>query len=64
MNTRDRLLAGLPVDDNRLELAGIATAVLEGGAGPPLSSCTVLESSLPYGAGDPRPGDEPSSDRS
>jgi pimeloyl-ACP methyl ester carboxylesterase len=36
MNTRDRLLAGLPVDDSRLELAGIATAVLEGGAGPPV----------------------------
>ena len=36
MNTRDRLLAGLPVDDNRLELAGVATAVLEGGAGPPV----------------------------
>jgi pimeloyl-ACP methyl ester carboxylesterase len=36
MNTRDRLLAGLPVDDRRLELAGIATAVLEGGAGPPV----------------------------
>jgi pimeloyl-ACP methyl ester carboxylesterase len=36
MNNRDRLLAGLPVDDRRLELAGIATAVLEGGAGPPV----------------------------
>jgi pimeloyl-ACP methyl ester carboxylesterase len=36
MNTRDRVLAGLPVDDSRLELAGIATAVLEGGAGPPV----------------------------
>jgi len=36
MNTRDRLLAGLPVVDSRLELAGIATAVLEGGAGPPV----------------------------
>jgi pimeloyl-ACP methyl ester carboxylesterase len=36
MNTRDRLLAGLPVDDSRLVLAGISTAVLEGGAGPPV----------------------------
>ena len=36
MNTRDRLLAGLPVVDSRLGLAGIATAVLEGGAGPPV----------------------------
>ena len=36
MNTRDRLLAGLPVNDSRLELAGISTAVLEGGAGSPV----------------------------
>jgi pimeloyl-ACP methyl ester carboxylesterase len=36
MSTRDRLLAGLPVNDSRLELAGISTAVLEGGAGPPV----------------------------
>jgi pimeloyl-ACP methyl ester carboxylesterase len=36
MSTRDRLLAGLPVDDSRLELAGTSTAVLEGGAGPPV----------------------------
>jgi pimeloyl-ACP methyl ester carboxylesterase len=36
MNTRDRLLAGLPVNDSRLGLAGISTAVLEGGAGPPV----------------------------
>ena len=36
MNTRDRLLAGLPVNDSRLGLAGIPTAVLEGGAGPPV----------------------------
>lgn len=33
---RARLLAGLPVTERRLELAGIATAVLEGGAGPPV----------------------------
>ena len=36
MDNRDRLLAGLPVGDNRLQLAGISTAVLEGGAGAPL----------------------------
>jgi pimeloyl-ACP methyl ester carboxylesterase len=33
---RDRLLAGLPVRERRLELAGVSTAVLEGGDGPPL----------------------------
>ena len=36
MSTRDRLLAGLPVNDSRLRLAGIPTAVLEGGAGSPV----------------------------
>lgn len=33
---RTRLLAGLPVAERRLELAGISTAVLEGGEGAPL----------------------------
>jgi pimeloyl-ACP methyl ester carboxylesterase len=33
---RERLLAGLPVTERRLQLAGISTAVLEGGAGPPI----------------------------
>ncbi len=33
---RDRLLAEIPVAERRLKLAGISTAVLEGGAGPPL----------------------------
>ena len=33
---RERLLAGLPVTERRLELAGISTPVLEGGDGPPL----------------------------
>jgi 2-hydroxymuconate-semialdehyde hydrolase len=33
---RSRLLAGLPVTERRLELAGVSTSVLEGGAGPPL----------------------------
>lgn len=33
---RERLLARLPVTERRLQLAGVSTAVLEGGAGPPL----------------------------
>ena len=33
---RGRLLAGLPVTDRRLEVAGVSTAVLEGGDGPPV----------------------------
>ena len=33
---RERMLAGLPVDERRLDLAGASTAVLEGGDGPPL----------------------------
>ena len=33
---RKRLLAGIPVTERRLELAGISTAVLEGGDGPPM----------------------------
>ena len=33
---RERLLGGLPVAERRLELAGVSTAVLEGGDGPPL----------------------------
>lgn len=35
-NTRQRLLAGLPVRERQLQLGGIATVVLEGGDGPPL----------------------------
>jgi FAD/FMN-containing dehydrogenase/pimeloyl-ACP methyl ester carboxylesterase len=31
---RERLLAGAPVGERRLELAGVSTAVLEGGTGP------------------------------
>ena len=31
---RERLLAGVPVSERRLEVAGVSTAVLEGGAGP------------------------------
>ena len=33
---REQLLAGLPVAERRLELAGISTAVLAGGDGPPI----------------------------
>ena len=33
---RERLLAGLPVTERRLDLAGIPTATLEGGNGPPI----------------------------
>jgi pimeloyl-ACP methyl ester carboxylesterase len=33
---RTRLLAGIPVAERRTELAGVSTAVLEGGAGPPV----------------------------
>jgi len=33
---RERLLAGVPVEERRLDVAGIPTAVLEGGAGDPV----------------------------
>jgi pimeloyl-ACP methyl ester carboxylesterase len=35
-DSRTQLLAGLPVAEWRLQLAGVSTAVLEGGEGPPL----------------------------
>ena len=35
-NTRERMLAELPVTERRLQLAGISSAVLEGGDGPPV----------------------------
>lgn len=35
-SVRDRLLAALPVGERSLDLAGISTAILEGGDGPPL----------------------------
>ena len=34
--TRSRLLATMPVTERRLEIAGVSTAVLEGGHGPPV----------------------------
>ena len=33
---RERLLAAMPVTERRLEVAGISTAVLQGGSGPPV----------------------------
>ena len=33
---RDRLLDGIPATERRLELAGVSTAFLEGGEGPPV----------------------------
>jgi pimeloyl-ACP methyl ester carboxylesterase len=35
-DARERLLATMPVSERRLQLAGISTAVLEGGDGPPV----------------------------
>jgi len=35
-DARERLLAGIPVTERRLQLAGVSTAVLEGGDGPPI----------------------------
>lgn len=35
-DARARLLAGVPVTERRLEVAGVSTAVLEGGEGPPI----------------------------
>jgi pimeloyl-ACP methyl ester carboxylesterase len=35
-STRQRALAGTPVSERRLELAGVSTAVLEAGNGPPV----------------------------
>lgn len=36
LTSREHLLAGIPVTEQRLELAGVSTAVLEAGAGAPL----------------------------
>jgi pimeloyl-ACP methyl ester carboxylesterase len=35
-DTREQLLAELPVKERRLKLAGVSSAVLEGGDGPPV----------------------------
>ena len=35
-DARARLLSGLPVTERRLQLAGVSTAVLDGGDGPPI----------------------------
>jgi pimeloyl-ACP methyl ester carboxylesterase len=35
-DAREKLLAGIPVTERRLQLGGVSTAVLEGGDGPPV----------------------------
>ena len=46
-DARQRLLAGLPVVERRLELTGVSTAILEGGAGRPV---VLLHGPGEYGA--------------
>jgi pimeloyl-ACP methyl ester carboxylesterase len=46
-DARERLLAGIPVRERQLELAGVSTAVLEGGNGPPV---VLLHSSAEFAA--------------
>jgi pimeloyl-ACP methyl ester carboxylesterase len=46
-DARDRLLAGVAVTERALPLAGVSTAVLEGGAGPPV---VLLHSSGEFAA--------------
>jgi pimeloyl-ACP methyl ester carboxylesterase len=36
IDAREQLLEGIPVTERRLDLAGVSTAVLEGGEGPPV----------------------------
>jgi hypothetical protein len=48
-DARERLLAELPVRDRRLEVAGVSTAVLEGGDAPPVVLLPAPASSPPYG---------------
>src|SRR5687768_11674910 len=45
---RERLLSTAPVTERRIELAGISTAVLEAGAGPPM---VLLHGPGAYAAG-------------
>lgn len=47
VQARERLLAPLPVHERRLQLRGIATAVLEGGDGPPV---VLLHGPMGYAA--------------
>ena len=46
-DAREKLLAGIPVTERRLPLAGVSTSVLEGGDGPPL---LLLHGPGAYGA--------------
>jgi hypothetical protein len=48
-DARARLLAGLPVTERRVQVAGVSTAVLEGGDGPPV--VFLQGSSRPCGCG-------------
>jgi hypothetical protein len=61
---RERLLTGMPVTERRLELAGVSTAVLEGGDGPPV---ILLHGASEFAAcwirGDPGPGADASGGR-
>src|SRR6266540_2123193 len=45
-DARRRLLAGAPVTERRLDLAGVSTAVLEGGDGPPVVVGASLGASI------------------
>jgi pimeloyl-ACP methyl ester carboxylesterase len=45
--TRERMLAGLPITERRLEVAGVSTAMLQGGDGPPI---VLLHSSGEFAA--------------
>jgi pimeloyl-ACP methyl ester carboxylesterase len=36
VETRERMLAGVPVTERRVDVAGVSTSVLEGGDGPPV----------------------------
>jgi pimeloyl-ACP methyl ester carboxylesterase len=47
VDAREQLLACLPVTERRLQLAGVSTAVLEGGDGPPV---VLLHGPLGYAA--------------
>ena len=48
---REQLLAELPVKEKQLELAGVSSAVLEGGTDRRCFCCMAQESSRPCGHG-------------
>ena len=47
---RRRSLAGMPVTDRRLELAGVSTALLDGGEGRPMVLLHGPAGNAPIGA--------------